>query len=93
MSYLSYLNGCLIFYFFFNISFLQRYSKAGDLRGLRDMRQIQQGEGGKMGNKGIKATEEIMEETGTSWKVKQKVKLQGGKYLQATKYSRTATCF
>lgn len=44
-----------------------------------------------MGNKRIKATEEIMEETGTSCKVKKKVKLQGGKYLQATKYA--AMCF
>lgn len=61
------------------------------MRGLKDTRQIQQREVKKMGNKVIKATEEIMDETGTSCKGKQKVKVQGGKYFQAPKYSRNAT--
>lgn len=46
-----------------------------------------------MGNKVVKATEGIMDETGTICQGKQKVKVQGGKYFKATKYSRDATCF
>lgn len=80
-------------FFFFELFLLslQWYSKTGVVRGLKDTHQIQHRKVGKMGNKRIKATEEIMEETGISCKVKKKVKLQGGKYLQATKYA--AMCF
>lgn len=43
-----------------------------------------------MGNKVVKATEGIMDETGTICQGKQKVKVQGGKYFEATKYCRDA---
>lgn len=82
------------FFFFFEHFLLsvQRYSKTGEVKGLKDVKYSKR-EVGKMGTKGIKATEEIMEETGTSCEEKPKVKLEGGKYLQATKYSSAATCF
>lgn len=92
MQYLSHLTGCLIFFFEHFLS-LQRYPKTGEVRGLKDMRQIEQREVGKMENKVVKATEGIMDETGTICIGKQKVKVQGGKYFKATKYSRDATCF
>lgn len=43
-----------------------------------------------MGNKGIKATEEITGEAGTTCEGKQKVKPQGGRYFQAAKYAMDA---
>lgn len=43
-----------------------------------------------MGNKGIKATEEITEQAGTTCEGKQKVKPQGGRYFQAAKYAMDA---
>lgn len=42
--------------------------------GWEDRHQLQQREMGKMGNKGIKATEEITGEAGTTGEGKQKVK-------------------
>lgn len=69
------------FFFFEHFLSLQRYPKGGEVRGLKDMRQIEQREMGKMGNKVVKATEGIMDETGTICKGKQKVKVQGGKYF------------
>lgn len=58
--------------------------------GWEDMHQLQQREMGKMGNEGIKATEEITGEAGTTREGKQKVKPQGGKYCQAAKYAMDA---
>lgn len=79
-SYLSYLTGCLIFYFFehFLLS-LQWYSKTGEVRGLKDTCQIQQREVGKIRNKRIRAAEEIMEKAGTAvkWSTRWNFKVEG----------------